>query len=161
MTMLPQCSNASMSACLFKKDLILKKNNSSLCPLSLPSAKRSTTSSLNTANPGQPGPGGSMLNTAVSLGRCGLEVEMITELGQDKIGQTVLEFLAENGVSTSFIQPADGFKTPIALAFLDEKGNAAYSFYIKYPENRLNLPWPEAKKVMSCSLELFIPSIRL
>lgn len=91
-------------------------------------------------------PGGSMLNTAVSLGRCGLKVEMITELGLDKAGQTVLGFLAENGVSTSFIQPADGFKTSIALAFLDEKGNANYSFYIKYPENRLNFEWPLPKK---------------
>jgi len=91
-------------------------------------------------------PGGSMLNTAVSLGRCGLKVEMITELGQDKVGQTVLEFLAANGVSTSFIRPVDGFKTPVALAFLDENGNADYSFYIKYPENRLDYLLPEPKK---------------
>jgi fructokinase len=91
-------------------------------------------------------PGGSMLNTAVSLGRCGLKVEMITELGMDKVGQTVLGFLAENGVSASFIQPVDGFKTPVALAFLDEQGNAQYSFYIKYPENRLEISWPGPKK---------------
>jgi fructokinase len=91
-------------------------------------------------------PGGSMLNSAVSLGRCGLNVEMITELGRDKVGQTVLDFLAENGVSTSFIQPVDGFKTSIALAFLDEKGNANYSFYIKYPESRLNFGWPQTEK---------------
>lgn len=91
-------------------------------------------------------PGGSMLNTAVSLGRCGLKVEMITELGQDKVGQTVLDFLVANGVSTSFIEQIDGFKTPIALAFLDEKGNANYSFYFKYPESRLNSGWPEVQK---------------
>lgn len=91
-------------------------------------------------------PGGSMLNTAVSLGRCGMKVEMITELGRDKVGQTVLDFLSANGVSTSFVVPGDGFKTPIALAFLDEQGNADYSFYIKYPENRLNLSWPEPQK---------------
>ena len=91
-------------------------------------------------------PGGSMLNSAVSLGRCGLNVEMITELGRDKVGQIVLDFLAENGVSTSFIQPVDGFKTSIALAFLDEKGNANYSFYIKYPESRLNSGWPQTEK---------------
>lgn len=90
-------------------------------------------------------PGGSMLNTAVSLGRCGLKVEMITELGYDNVGQTILEFLAANGVSTSFARPVDGFKTPIALAFLDENGNANYSFYFKYPESRLNFSWPEAK----------------
>jgi fructokinase len=88
--------------------------------------------------------GGSMLNTAVSLGRCGLKVEMITELGNDHVGRIVMDFLAENGVSTSFISPVDGFKTPVSLAFLDENGNAQYSFYKNYPANRLNITWPEA-----------------
>lgn len=87
--------------------------------------------------------GGSMLNTAVSLGRCGLKVEMITELGADRVGQIVMDFLAENGVSTSFIKPSAGFKTPVSLAFLDEEGNAQYSFYKSYPEDRFNIDWPE------------------
>jgi len=91
-------------------------------------------------------PGGSMLNSAVSLGRCGLKVEMITELGADQVGQIVLNFLTENGVSTSFIKPSVEFKTPVSLAFLDENGNADYSFYIKYPESRLNLSWPVPNK---------------
>ncbi len=91
-------------------------------------------------------PGGSMLNTAVSLGRCGLNVEMITELGDDKVGELVLDFLAENGVGTSCIRPASGFKTPVSLAFLDEAGNARYSFYKNYPADRLNIDWPELKR---------------
>jgi fructokinase len=91
-------------------------------------------------------PGGSMLNTAVSLGRCGLKVEMMTELGQDRVGRLVLDFLSENGVSTSFIKPTAGFKTPVSLAFLDEQGNAQYSFYKNYPEDRLNFIWPEASR---------------
>lgn len=91
-------------------------------------------------------PGGSMLNTAVSLGRCGLQVEMITELGDDNVGRFVLDFLIENGVSTSFVKAPAGLKTPVALAFLNEQGNADYSFYIRYPENRLNLSWPEPEQ---------------
>jgi fructokinase len=91
-------------------------------------------------------PGGSMLNTAVSLGRCGLKVEMITELGADTVGKIVLDFLGENGVSTSFIQPSVGFKTPVSLAFLDDKGNADYTFHINYPQSRLNSPWPLPEK---------------
>jgi fructokinase len=91
-------------------------------------------------------PGGSMLNTAVSLGRCGAKVEMITELGDDQVGKLVLDFLEANGVSTSFINPVPGFKTPVSLAFLDEQGNANYSFYKKYPGQRLKIEWPVAKK---------------
>lgn len=89
-------------------------------------------------------PGGSMLNTAVSLGRCGVKVEMITELGDDLVGKIVMDFLAENGVSTSFTRPIKGFKTPVSLAFLDDQGNASYSFYKKYPDHRLNIEWPVA-----------------
>jgi fructokinase len=91
-------------------------------------------------------PGGSMLNSAVSLGRCGLKVEMITELGDDEVGRLVMDFLHANGVSTTFIAPVPGFKTPVSLAFLDEKGNASYSFYKKYPEKRLEINWPELKR---------------
>lgn len=85
--------------------------------------------------------GGSMLNTAVSLGRCGLTVEMLTELGNDTVGEMVLGFLKENGVGTSSLQPTAGFKTPVSLAFLDGQGNAHYSFYKHYPPDRfLNPP---------------------
>jgi len=91
-------------------------------------------------------PGGSMLNTAVSLGRCGLKVEMITELGDDQVGKLVLNFLAENGVGTSCIRPANKLRTPVSLAFLDEAGNARYSFYKNYPADRLNIDWPELKR---------------
>jgi fructokinase len=86
--------------------------------------------------------GGSMLNTAVSLGRCGINVEMISELGDDHVGRLVLDFLNKNGVSTSSIKPVKGFKTPVSLAFLDENGNAHYSFYKNYPDERLNISWP-------------------
>ena len=91
-------------------------------------------------------PGGSMLNTAVSLGRSGISTEMITELGDDQIGKLVVDFLRENGVSTSFIKPAKGFKTPVSIAFLDEQGDAQYSFYKNYPINRQEISLPETKK---------------
>ena len=90
--------------------------------------------------------GGSMLNSAVSLGRCGLNVEMITELGNDQVGKLVMDFLSENGVGTSCIRPVSGFNTPVSLAFLDEAGNAHYSFYKNYPEDRLNIEFPELKR---------------
>ena len=89
-------------------------------------------------------PGGAMLNSAVSLGRCGVKVEMITELGEDKVGRLVMDFLAENGVSTSFTRPVKGLKNPVSLAFINDQGDAEYSFYKNYPENRLEIDWPVA-----------------
>ena len=88
-------------------------------------------------------PGGSMLNAAVSLGRLGLDVHFISEYGKDTVGNLVDDFLRSNGVSTGYACRYDGFTTSLALAFLDENNNAEYSFYKRYPTNRLNVAFPE------------------
>ena len=88
-------------------------------------------------------PGGSMLNTAVSLGRLGLNVHFISEYGKDTVGNLVDDFLRSNGVSTGFACRYDDFPSSLALAFLDENNNAQYSFYKRYPEKRLDAPFPE------------------
>ena len=88
-------------------------------------------------------PGGSMLNTAVSLGRLGLNVQFISEYGKDAVGNLVDDFLRNNGVGTGYAYRYDEFSTSLALAFLDENNNAAYTFYKRYPENRLDVIFPE------------------
>lgn len=78
-------------------------------------------------------PGGSMLNTAVSLGRTGTQVCFIGECGSDRIGEEVTGFLSGNGVNIDFVQRVPGKQTTIALAFLDDKQEASYSFYPSEP----------------------------
>jgi fructokinase len=87
-------------------------------------------------------PGGAMLNTAVSLGRLELPVSLVTEMGEDQVGDSIAAFLRNNGVDDRYIYPFNEGKTAIALAFLDELENAHYSFYKQYPTNRLNIPFP-------------------
>jgi fructokinase len=91
-------------------------------------------------------PGGSMLNTAVSLGRMGVPVSFISEYAADTTGTLIKDFLNENGVDTSFVSNHLDGKTSLALAFLDEMNNAAYSFYKDFPKERLNVPIPIFKK---------------
>ena len=79
-------------------------------------------------------PGGSMLNASVSLARYKFPVTFFTEVGNDKTGSLLLQFLRSNHVNTASIHIYDG-KTPIALAFIDEKGDADYVFYADRPEN--------------------------
>ena len=79
-------------------------------------------------------PGGSMFNTAVSLGRCGVPVEMISECGDDAAGELAAGYLVKNGVGISWLGRYSKGKTGIALAFLDEQKDARYSFYKDYPE---------------------------
>jgi len=87
-------------------------------------------------------PGGSMLNTAVSLGRAGIPVEFISEIAADQPGDLIVRFLQQNQVGTRYLNRyADG-KTTIALAFLNENADAGYSFYSELPQERLKGPLP-------------------
>ncbi len=88
-------------------------------------------------------PGGSMLNTAVSLGRLGLDVHFISEYGKDTVGNLVDDFLRSNGVGTNYAYRYDEFPSSLALAFLNRDNNAEYSFYKRYPEKRLDVAFPE------------------
>jgi len=89
-------------------------------------------------------PGGSMLNTAVSLGRKGTNPVFISDFGRDTAGDLIMGFLAGNGVDTRYTERFDQGQTAIALAFLDEKRNASYAFYRNFPEVRNLANMPEA-----------------
>ena len=91
-------------------------------------------------------PGGSMLNASVTLGRLKQPVYFITEIGKDRTGIFINEFLRQNHVNTGCVhQYADG-KTPLALAYLDDNENADYSFYKLYPKQRLTGVFPEVRE---------------
>lgn len=90
-------------------------------------------------------PGGSMLNTAISLGRLGVDVSHISVLSNDINAKQLIEFLKNNKVDTSFVlQKAN--KTNLALAYLDNKNNATYTFYKEKMENKLSFKFPEIVK---------------
>ena len=79
--------------------------------------------------PQQAVPGGSTFNSIISLGRAGVPCTMITEVGDDHIGDMTCRFLSDNGVSTDFVCRHPGTKSHITLAFLDEQNDAQYAFY--------------------------------
>ena len=74
-------------------------------------------------------PGGSAFNAMVSLGRSGAECLMATEVGDDHIGDMVVKFLADNGVSADYVYRHEGTKSHVSLAFLDKRNDAQYLFY--------------------------------
>lgn len=91
-------------------------------------------------------PGGAMLNSTVSLGRVGLPVSLISEYGIDDIGKTIDKFLNENGVATNFTDHYKDGKTALAIAMLNEKNDASYTFYKNYPLKRLEMKFPPIEK---------------
>ncbi len=88
-------------------------------------------------------PGGAMLNSTVSLGRIGLPVSLITEYASDNVGRLIDRFLNDNGVGTGYVSRFSDGATALALAFLNEKNDADYTFYKNYPEKRLDIGLPE------------------
>ncbi|MEZ5196213.1 MAG: carbohydrate kinase [Bacteroidales bacterium] len=91
-------------------------------------------------------PGGSMLNTSVSLGRLGLPVSFISEIGKDNIGNMIIHFLEQNKVSTHLVDRFSDGRTALAIAFLDKNNNADYTFYKLYPPERFKIDMPIIRK---------------
>lgn len=83
-------------------------------------------------------PGGSVLNSAVTLGRLGLKPVFLSDFCNDEIGKVIKNFLNENGVTANQVISDINKQTSIALAFLDENNNAKYEFYKQKP-SELNL----------------------
>jgi len=88
-------------------------------------------------------PGGSIYNAMISLGRMKQSAVFISEIGEDRVGKIIKDFLEENEVSTKCMYTFDKGKTTLALAFLDEQQNADYLFYKDYPVDRLDYIMPE------------------
>ena len=91
-------------------------------------------------------PGGSVFNSMISLGRMGLDAHIVSEVGNDHVGDIVIKFLDENGVnSTSVYRFADA-KSPVSLAFLNDRNDAEYIFHKESTENHLQIDFPEIEK---------------
>lgn len=88
-------------------------------------------------------PGGSTFNSIVSLGRAGIPCIMVTEVGDDHIGDMTCRFLCQNGVSDEYVCRHPGTKSHVTLAFLDENNDAQYTFYKDHASATLNGRLPE------------------
>lgn len=108
-------------------------------------------------------PGGSSFNAAITLGRLGAPINFISEMGDDKVGDLIQNFMKDNGVDANFISRFRQGQSAIALAFLNEKSDAEYQFYKDYPSQRLAVEFPEFQKddiLMFGSFYALNPGIR-
>ncbi|NQT46969.1 MAG: carbohydrate kinase [Candidatus Omnitrophica bacterium] len=74
-------------------------------------------------------PGGCIFNTAVLSSKLGLEVAMVTRIGKDRLADFVIDYARSQGIDTRGIVQTEDTKTPLAIACIDKKGDASYSFY--------------------------------
>lgn len=91
-------------------------------------------------------PGGSVFNGIVSLGRMGARVGFISETGNDRVGNIILQFMRDNNIPTDHVNVFPDGKSPVSLAFLNTQSDAEYIFYKDYPKQRLDVLYPELKE---------------
>ncbi len=94
--------------------------------------------------------GGAPLNVGLRMASLGIDTQIISRIGQDEIGNELLDFVTQNGVTTDSIQVDKSFATGEVLVKLDDKGSGSASYTINYP-----VAWdkieasPEAQKVVA------------
>ncbi len=91
-------------------------------------------------------PGGSTFNAIISLGRCGIQTNFISETGNDRIGRMIIQFLKDNGCQADSVNVYPNSKSPLSLAFLNEQNDAEYIFYKDHPSDRLDFTYPEVNE---------------
>ena len=112
-------------------------------------------------------PGGSVFNGLISLGRLNVPVSFISELGNDRVGDMIRDFMEDNHITTEFVDRFPDGKSPISLAFLDDDKNANYFSMSKVMPNisstritRRNgwrCPCLRSRKTIFSCLALIIP----
>ena len=79
--------------------------------------------------------GGAVFNTAIALGRLGVQTGMLTGLSTDLFGQQLIASLHANHVDTSLVVTSDRLST---LAFVQlTDGHASYTFYDENSAGRM------------------------
>ncbi len=108
-------------------------------------------------------PGGSSFNALISLGRTGIPATFISDIGNDKVGDIIIDFLQDNGVNSSYVNRHSACKTSLALAFLDHNNDAEYEFYKDYLNQNPHTELPDIHEndiVLFGSFYAINPNIR-
>lgn len=75
--------------------------------------------------------GGAPLNVAMRLKSFNNDISIISSVGADEPGKVLLNYIAQNGVNTDFVQVHKEFKTGEVTVTLNKKGSADYA--INFP----------------------------
>lgn len=99
--------------------------------------------------------GGAPLNVASRLKSFGIDVSMISAVGNDDNGKELIEYFDKLKVSTSSIQIKENYPTGLVNVRLNEKGNASYD--ITYPSawDKIRLSIEDTELVKNADVFVF------
>lgn len=91
-------------------------------------------------------PGGAPFNVAVQLHQLGQPVHLISRVGHDDLGAELLDFLAERGLDTRYVQRGETHLTGVVKANVGDRNEVVYKIvqpvawdYIHYDEELTEL----------------------
>lgn len=88
-------------------------------------------------------PGGEVFETLLHLGRQGADAALISEVGDDRLGSKILEYMRQQGVRTEGMCVFYEGRTAICMSHVEEDGSVVRDFYRLYPQTgRLDVVWP-------------------
>lgn len=90
-------------------------------------------------------PGGAPLNVAATVSKLGGKSKILTKLGQDAFGDTIMETVKKLGVDVSSVIRTNIANTALAFVSLKENGERDFSFY-RNPSADMLLDEEEIKK---------------
>lgn len=74
-------------------------------------------------------PGGAPSNVAINLARLGLKTSIISKVGDDFLGEFLVDFAKKNHVDVRHVSKAKGHKTGLVFVFLKKNKERDFSFY--------------------------------
>jgi fructokinase len=106
-----------------------------------------------------PQPGGAVFNTAIGIGRQGIDVGLLSGVSTDLFGQVLVQSLEDSGVASDRLIRSD---RPTTLAFVKLKdGKASYAFYDENTAGRMLAPTDVPDTLPSTINALFFGGISL
>lgn len=70
--------------------------------------------------------GGDALNESAVLTRLGKRVQLISKVGADEAGRSVLDYLHKNGIDIDSVQVEEGLETSVNIALIAEDGSRKF-----------------------------------
>lgn len=98
--------------------------------------------------------GGAPLNVALRLKSFGNDVSIISKVGKDDLGSSLLEFIEEQGLSVKHVQIDSELKTGKVKVMLDQNGSASYD--IMFPRAWDAIAVTDDNKELVASSDAFV-----
>lgn len=102
--------------------------------------------------------GGAVANVAVVAARLGARVALAGGAGEDAWGHWLRDKLEDDGVELSLFTLLPGSQTPVAIATVDEQGEATYAIYGEAIGTMLGALGPRLEEAVAGSAALFLSS---